>query len=133
MFRMGSGCDDVDHCAAAVWVWTYDVGQLVGGTIAGGLLAALLVAGCIARAGVIAVITVTSVLTLATYAVDYAVVLLLSDADLCADESAAPAATGTLPECGWGRRCWERRSRWWRCACCGRTRADELGKLLGRE
>jgi uncharacterized membrane protein YccC len=45
--------------------------QRVGGTIAGGLLAALLVAWVHGEGGVIAVITVTSVLTLATYAVDY--------------------------------------------------------------
>jgi uncharacterized membrane protein YccC len=45
--------------------------QRVGGTIAGGLLAALLVAWVHSEGGVIAVITVTSVLTLATYAVDY--------------------------------------------------------------
>lgn len=46
--------------------------QRVGGTIAGGLLAAVLVAVVQSQAGVIAVITATSVLTLATYAVDYA-------------------------------------------------------------
>jgi uncharacterized membrane protein YccC len=46
--------------------------QRVGGTIAGGLLAAVLVAGVQSQAGIIAVITATSVLTLATYAVDYA-------------------------------------------------------------
>jgi uncharacterized membrane protein YccC len=45
--------------------------QRVGGTIAGGLLAALLVAWVHSEWGIIAVITVTSVLTLATYAVDY--------------------------------------------------------------
>jgi uncharacterized membrane protein YccC len=43
----------------------------VGGTIGGGFLAALLAAVIHTEAGVIAVITVTSVLTLATYAVDY--------------------------------------------------------------
>ncbi|MCU1222288.1 MAG: putative integral rane protein [Edaphobacter sp.] len=46
--------------------------QRVGGTIAGGVLAALLAAGIHSVGGIIAVITVTSVLTLATYAVDYA-------------------------------------------------------------
>jgi uncharacterized membrane protein YccC len=46
--------------------------QRVGGTIAGGVLAALLAAAVHTEAGVVAVITVTSVLTLATYAVDYA-------------------------------------------------------------
>jgi uncharacterized membrane protein YccC len=45
--------------------------QRVGGTIAGGVLAALLAAAIHSQAGIIAVITVTSVLTLATYAVDY--------------------------------------------------------------
>ena len=45
--------------------------QRVGGTIAGGVLAALLAAALPSEGGVIAVITVTSVLTLATYAVDY--------------------------------------------------------------
>ncbi len=46
--------------------------QRVGGTIAGGLLAAILAATIHSEAGVIAVITLTSILTLATYAVDYA-------------------------------------------------------------
>ena len=46
--------------------------QRVGGTIAGGVLAALLAAAVHTEAGVVAVITVTSVLTLATYTVDYA-------------------------------------------------------------
>ena len=46
--------------------------ERVGGTIAGGVLAALLAAEVHSEAGVVAVITVTSVLTLATYAVDYA-------------------------------------------------------------
>ncbi len=46
--------------------------QRVGGTIAGGVLAALLAASVDSEGGIIAVITVTSVLTLATYAVDYA-------------------------------------------------------------
>ncbi|HKB46523.1 MAG TPA: FUSC family protein, partial [Ktedonobacterales bacterium] len=46
--------------------------QRVGGTIAGGVLAALLAAAVHSEGGIIAVITVTSVLTLATYAVDYA-------------------------------------------------------------
>jgi uncharacterized membrane protein YccC len=46
--------------------------QRVGGTIAGGVLAALLAAAVHTEAGVVAVITMTSVLTLATYAVDYA-------------------------------------------------------------
>jgi uncharacterized membrane protein YccC len=45
--------------------------QRVGGTIGGGFLAALLAAEIHTEAGVIVVITVTSVLTLATYAVDY--------------------------------------------------------------
>lgn len=45
--------------------------QRVGGTIGGGVLAALLAAAIHSDAGIIAVITVTSVLTLATYAVDY--------------------------------------------------------------
>ena len=64
--------DDVDHCAAAVWVGhAAPECQRVGGTIAGGVLAALLAAAIPSEAGVIAVITVTSVLTLATYAVDY--------------------------------------------------------------
>jgi uncharacterized membrane protein YccC len=45
--------------------------QRVGGTIAGGVLAALLAAAVNTEAGVVAVITATSVLTLATYAVDY--------------------------------------------------------------
>jgi hypothetical protein len=44
----------------------------VGGTIAGGVLAAVLAAWVHSEAGIIAVITVTSVFTLATYAVDYA-------------------------------------------------------------
>ena len=46
--------------------------QRVGGTIAGGVLAAILAAGLHSEAGLIAAITITSVLTLATYAVDYA-------------------------------------------------------------
>jgi uncharacterized membrane protein YccC len=46
--------------------------QRVAGTIAGGVLAALLAAAIHSQAGIIAVITVTSVLTLATFAVDYA-------------------------------------------------------------
>jgi uncharacterized membrane protein YccC len=46
--------------------------QRVVGTIAGGVLAALLAASVHSQEGLIAVITVTSVLTLATYAVDYA-------------------------------------------------------------
>jgi uncharacterized membrane protein YccC len=45
--------------------------QRVGGTIAGGVLAALLAASVHSEGGIIVVITVTSVLTLATYAVDY--------------------------------------------------------------
>jgi uncharacterized membrane protein YccC len=45
--------------------------QRVGGTIAGGVLAALLAGSVHSEGGIIAVITVTSVLTLATYAVDY--------------------------------------------------------------
>jgi len=46
--------------------------QRVGGTIAGGVLAAMLAAEVHSEGGIIVVITVTSVLTLATYAVDYA-------------------------------------------------------------
>jgi uncharacterized membrane protein YccC len=45
--------------------------QRVGGTIAGGVLAALLAAALPSEGWIIAVVTVTSVLTLATYAVDY--------------------------------------------------------------
>lgn len=45
--------------------------QRVVGTIAGGVLAALLAAGVHTQEGILVVITVTSVLTLATYAVDY--------------------------------------------------------------
>ena len=45
--------------------------ERVGGTVAGGFLAALLTALIHSYAGVIAVITACSVLTLATYAVDY--------------------------------------------------------------
>jgi uncharacterized membrane protein YccC len=46
--------------------------QRVAGTIAGGILAAVLAAGIHSQEGLIAVVTVTSVFTLATYAVDYA-------------------------------------------------------------
>ena len=46
--------------------------QRVGGTIAGGVLAAILAAALHSETGLILAITVTSVLTLATYAVDYA-------------------------------------------------------------
>ncbi|HEY0263230.1 MAG TPA: FUSC family protein [Granulicella sp.] len=46
--------------------------QRVGGTIAGGILAALLAASIRSETGIIAVITLTSIMTLATYAVDYA-------------------------------------------------------------
>ncbi len=46
--------------------------ERVGGTIAGGVLAAMLAAAIHSQIGIIAVITVTSVLTLATYAVNYA-------------------------------------------------------------
>jgi uncharacterized membrane protein YccC len=46
--------------------------ERVGGTIAGGILAAILAAAISSQAGIIAVVTATSVLTLATYAVDYA-------------------------------------------------------------
>jgi uncharacterized membrane protein YccC len=46
--------------------------QRVGGTIAGGILAAALAASIHSQTGVIVVITITSVMTLATYAVDYA-------------------------------------------------------------
>jgi uncharacterized membrane protein YccC len=46
--------------------------QRVGGTIAGGLLAAVLAALIHRQLGLIAVITVVSILTLATYAVNYA-------------------------------------------------------------
>jgi uncharacterized membrane protein YccC len=45
--------------------------QRVGGTIAGGVLAAILAAAIHSQEGIIAVITVTSILTLATYAIDY--------------------------------------------------------------
>jgi len=45
--------------------------QRVGGTIAGGILAAIFAAAVHSQAGLIAVITVTSILTLATYAIDY--------------------------------------------------------------
>ncbi|WP_161557276.1 FUSC family protein [Acidisarcina polymorpha] len=46
--------------------------ERVGGTVAGGILAAVLAVLISSQAGIIAVITITSVLTLATYAVDYA-------------------------------------------------------------
>ena len=46
--------------------------QRVGGTIAGGIMAAILVASIHNQPALIAVMTVTSGLTLATYAVDYA-------------------------------------------------------------
>ena len=46
--------------------------ERVGGTIAGGVLAAALAVLIPSQAGIIAVVTATSVLTLATYAVDYA-------------------------------------------------------------
>jgi uncharacterized membrane protein YccC len=46
--------------------------ERVGGTIAGGILAAVLAVLIPSQAGIIAVVTATSVLTLATYAVDYA-------------------------------------------------------------
>jgi uncharacterized membrane protein YccC len=45
--------------------------QRVGGTVAGGVLAALFAVSITSQVGLIAVITATSVLTLATYAVDY--------------------------------------------------------------
>lgn len=45
--------------------------QRVGGTIAGGLLAAVFAASIHSQVGIIAVITVTSILTLATYAINY--------------------------------------------------------------
>ena len=45
--------------------------QRVGGTIAGGVLAAVLAASIRDQIGIIVVITITSVLTLATYAVNY--------------------------------------------------------------
>jgi len=45
--------------------------QRVGGTIAGGILAAIFVAAVPSEAGLIAIITVTSIFTLATYAIDY--------------------------------------------------------------
>jgi uncharacterized membrane protein YccC len=44
----------------------------VGGTIAGGILAAVLAAAISSQRGIVAVVTATSVLTLATYAVNYA-------------------------------------------------------------
>lgn len=46
--------------------------QRVSGTIAGGVLAAIFAAAVHSETGLIAVITVTSILTLATYAIDYA-------------------------------------------------------------
>jgi len=46
--------------------------QRVVGTIAGGILAAIFAAAVHSQEGLIAVITVTSILTLATYAIDYA-------------------------------------------------------------
>jgi uncharacterized membrane protein YccC len=46
--------------------------QRVVGTIAGGVLAAIFAAAVHSQEGLIAVITVTSILTLATYAIDYA-------------------------------------------------------------
>ena len=46
--------------------------QRVGGTIAGGVLAAVLATAIHGQAGLIAVVTVVSALTLATYAVNYA-------------------------------------------------------------
>jgi uncharacterized membrane protein YccC len=46
--------------------------QRVGGTIAGGVLAAVLAASIHSQLGIMLVLTVTSVLTLATYAVNYA-------------------------------------------------------------
>lgn len=45
--------------------------QRVGGTIAGGVLAAVFAAAVHSQGGLIAVITITSVFTLATYAIDY--------------------------------------------------------------
>lgn len=45
--------------------------ERVGGTVAGGILAAILAAAISSPWGIIAVVTATSVLTLATYAVDY--------------------------------------------------------------
>jgi uncharacterized membrane protein YccC len=45
--------------------------QRVGGTIAGGILAAILAAAIHSQDGLIVVITITSILTLATYAIDY--------------------------------------------------------------
>jgi uncharacterized membrane protein YccC len=45
--------------------------QRVGGTVGGGILAALLAASIHSESGIIAVITACSVLTLATYAIDY--------------------------------------------------------------
>ena len=46
--------------------------ERVGGTIAGGILAAVLAAAIPSQIGIVAVVTATSVLTLATYSVDYA-------------------------------------------------------------
>lgn len=46
--------------------------QRVSGTIAGGVLAAIFAAAVHSQTGLIAVITVTSIFTLATYAIDYA-------------------------------------------------------------
>jgi uncharacterized membrane protein YccC len=45
--------------------------QRVGGTIAGGVLAAVFAASVHSQAGLIVVITITSIFTLATYAIDY--------------------------------------------------------------
>lgn len=45
--------------------------QRVGGTIAGGVLAAILAAAIHSQEGIIVVVTVTSIFTLATYAIDY--------------------------------------------------------------
>jgi uncharacterized membrane protein YccC len=45
--------------------------QRVAGTVGGGILAAVLAAGIHTQTGIIVVITISSILTLATYAVDY--------------------------------------------------------------
>jgi uncharacterized membrane protein YccC len=45
--------------------------QRVGGTIAGGVLAAILAAAIHSQEGIIVVVTITSIFTLATYAIDY--------------------------------------------------------------
>ena len=62
--------------------------QRVGGTIAGGVLAAVLATAIHGQAGLIAVLAVVSALTLATYAVNYAWYCFFSDADVRTDVDA---------------------------------------------